>query len=388
MAKKSLSKGAGRKKPSKPRADYPLFPHASGQWAKKVRGKLHYFGVWDDPKSAEAKWEREKGALLLGHEPEVIYGESLGWAGNAFVASKHLQKERGELSERQFDDYRSVTKKVVAFLGKPKLLADIKPADLERYRNSLPETWSPTTANSHLRQVRVFFSYLNDIGATESPINYARALRDAPKRVLRKHEASKEEKVFTADEIRALIETADSPAQLSHVYLGINAAYGAADIGRLKVADIDTENQWLGVLRGKTGMVRGCWLWPETILALTDAIEAKPWTGNDRLDELYSLTRNRRPWWEDGSKSNPIQQSFVRNKKAAGITKEGVGQYSLRHTFRTIAGDAEDKEAVDYVMGHKDPTVSAGYRHGIDPERVKAVCSHVRDWLLEEGGQS
>ena len=43
--------------------------------AKKVKGKLHYFGVWADPKAAEAKWERDKRALLSGEEPAVVYGE-------------------------------------------------------------------------------------------------------------------------------------------------------------------------------------------------------------------------------------------------------------------------------------------------------------------------
>jgi hypothetical protein len=31
-------------RPAKPRADFPLFPHATGRWAKKITGRMCCFG--------------------------------------------------------------------------------------------------------------------------------------------------------------------------------------------------------------------------------------------------------------------------------------------------------------------------------------------------------
>ena len=53
-------------KPKKPSPDFPLFPHASGRWAKKVKKANNkwgfvYFGPWDDPEGALANYESQYG---------------------------------------------------------------------------------------------------------------------------------------------------------------------------------------------------------------------------------------------------------------------------------------------------------------------------------------
>ncbi len=377
------SKKTKSSKPAKPRKDFPLFPHDSGQWAKKVRQRTHYFGKWDDPLAAEKEWERQKLALLEGRDPnESIAGETVGWLCNAFMESKALQKERSELSVRAFKDYHRVSKEVAAHFGKGRKLDSLRPNDFERYRNSLPDNWGPTTINNQLRLVRVLFKYANDVEATPREIRYKLGLKSVPKSTVRKHEALQSSKEYTAAEVWALLDAANTQLK-AFVLLGLNAGYGTMDIARLRIDQIDFDNEWLGEARGKTGIARGCWLWPETLDALRLAIKKKPRTRDPKLTPLAFITRVGRPVAEDGSTSHPLTQAFNRLKEQAKIIKPGVGHYALRHTFETVSSDAKDQQATDYVMGHLDASMAGNYRHGIDPARVKAVCQHVRQWLLD-----
>ena len=106
-------------KPAKPHKDFPLFAHACGKWAKKIRAKMHYFGHWDDPQGALAEYLDVKDDLLAGRTPSRTPDAfTVRDAVNHFLTAKQRLVESGELSSRTFSDYRQTAEKVVDHFGK------------------------------------------------------------------------------------------------------------------------------------------------------------------------------------------------------------------------------------------------------------------------------
>lgn len=66
------SKSPGCTTTAKPYPEFPLTPHPAGQWCKKIKGKVWYFGSiaggWE---AALAKYKEQVDDIQAGRTPEV-----------------------------------------------------------------------------------------------------------------------------------------------------------------------------------------------------------------------------------------------------------------------------------------------------------------------------
>src|SRR5262249_54270002 len=125
-----------------------------------------------------------------------------------------------------------------------------------------------------------------------------------------------------------------------------------------------------------------CPLWPETVAAIRDAVSRCPTPKGPDADGLAFLTL-RGNSWHTGTTDNPLSHEMAKLLRSVGGRK-GLNFYALRHTFRTIADEARDQPAADFIMGHESPHMSTICRERISDERLRAVAEHVRKWLFGE----
>jgi integrase len=383
-------------KPNKPRPDFPLFPHATNRWAKKIRGQLHYFGPWNDPDGALRKYNEQKDALHAGRKPrDTSAGVTIKELVNNFLNAKQALRDSRELTRRSWDDYKAACDLCVDQLGKSRLVSDLGPDDFANLRKHMAaKGWSPVTLGNVIQRIRVVFKFAYDNGLIDRPTRFGQVFKRPSRKTVRVERARKGPKLFTASEVRALVDGAvvvgetgpelvrPGAAMRAMVLLGINCGFGNADCGRLPQSAVNLADAVIDFPRPKTGIPRRCILWPETVQAIREALAVRPKPKNTEDAGLVFVTKYGLAWAKDTA-DQTLAKEFAKLLRAFGINgRKGLGFYTLRHTFRTIADESKDQPAVDFIMGHEVPHMSSVYREMIRDERLKAVSDHVRKWLF------
>jgi integrase len=405
-----------QRKPSKPYPEFPLYAHAGGVWAKRVRGREIYFGPWSDPQAALERYLKEKDYLFAGQAPPEEGGCTLDELVNRFISSRKTKLESGEITQRMFDDYQRDGKRMLECLNRSREADLLRPTDFAKLRadafkgdgKAAGKTRNATTAANIMIRQRTIFRWGHDTAKLLThPPDYGGEFKLPSARLRRRALRENGPKDLTATEIVTILNAAKAGAhdQLLNLramtLLGINAGFGNTDCGELRLPHLDLDAGIVDFARKKTEAPRRAVLWQQTIEAIRSALERRNVTIErygplpDDLKDRVFISKRRRPYVSVSDAGKPIDSVGMEFRKlaaACGVHRKGIGFYSLRHTFQTVADEGRDFPAIDLVMGHVPDDgggaapfavkMSARYRERISDERLKAIADRVRLWLF------
>jgi integrase len=392
-----MSNSTSRKFASKPKKPYPAFPltpHASGKWQKKINGSTYYFGRWakrmdgrlvrvegDGWREALELYKAQADDLHAGRAPRVP-GDKLTVVelADKFLCAKHQAWQSREISERMFTEYKLTCDWLVAKLGRNRTVSSLRPEDFARLRAELSNRYGVQRIGSEVQKTRTLFKYAFDAELIDKTVRFGPIFKKPSKRIMRKARQERGINMFTAGELRRMIETADQPLR-SMLFLGINGGLGNGDCGLLPMDALDLDGGWLKYPRPKTAVNRRIPLWPETVASIREWLAVRPEPKAKEHGGLVFITKYGLPWHKRTS-DNPVSKETRKLLDRLGI-RGRRNFYSIRHTHRTIADGAKDPAAADSLMGHEAPHMSSIYREVIDDDRLHTVTEHVRRWLFE-----
>jgi len=379
------------KKPAKPHPDFPLFYHQTGGWAKKVRGKLYYFGK--DAGSAIERWNAEKDAIFAGRTPRLHpQGLTVRELANRFLSAKKSLADTGDLSRRTWSDYFTTCKDLVDVFGKNRPIADLTTVDFEELRTSYAKRFGPVALGIAIQRTRTVFKFAWDEGLIPAPVRFGSTFKKPSRKMVRTAKNEAGSKVIEAVDLAKLIDAAGVPLK-AMVLLGVNCGFGQSDVAGLPTAALDLDRGWIDFPRIKTAVHRRLPLWPETVEALRAAIADRPDPKNEADEGLVFITKYGKRWVrlkehkddegrdKAGVVSDAVRLEFGKILAALKLKRNGLGFYALRHTFRTVADRAMDQPAIDHLMGHIRTDMASVYRERIEDDRLRTVTDTVRKWL-------
>ena len=408
-----------RQRPGKPYPDFPLFPHATGRWAKKINGRFAFFGPWGDPHGALERYLSERDELYAGRVPRgrgerggraglggrggrvrgagpgVVDGEVVtesaadGDAGsdltvrdlvNHFLTAKQRRVDAGDMGPRSFNDYHRTAAMMVKFFGAYRRVDDLAATDFGKLRADIAQRLGPVALGNQVNRVRSVFKHAYEAGLLEKPMRFGPEFVRPAKRTLRLARAARGQRMFEPAEIQALLAQA-GPQMKAMILLGVNCGLGNTDVASLARSNLDLRKSILDFPRPKTGIARRCVLWPETAAALKAVKAVRP-SPKDRVHEdLVFITKYGQPWVrveEPGARSKGRNKAVVKDAvttefgklvRLAGLESGGRGFYALRHTFRTVADEVG-------MAGSGDRTGQGGGTGVGDRRAIDLIMGH------------
>ena len=218
-------------KTKKPYADFPLTPHPTGRWCKKIRGHLYYFGPIENHQAALDKYLAERDDLMAGRAPRPVNSGEVTMADlvNRFMDAKKNRMNAGKITPRSLADCYATGIRITKAFGRDRPISNLGPADFEGYLAQLEKTWSAVSVGNEVGRVRSFFKWgAESIDGCPLP-RFGPEFKRADKKTMRKLRSKNGERMFGPEELRKAIAAAGQPLR-AMILLGINLGYGNTDV--------------------------------------------------------------------------------------------------------------------------------------------------------------
>ncbi|MBK8270860.1 MAG: tyrosine-type recombinase/integrase [Planctomycetes bacterium] len=394
---------AARSKSSKPKKPYPTFPltpHPNGQWCKKIRGKVFFFGVWSDPKSALQEYTTQAADLHAGrrlHRPQSA-GLSVRDLSNNYLANQKLKAERGLITASWYGDCLRAVRAFAREIGPDRLATDLSPIEFGDYRLKLYDRLGVCAIDRNVAILRSMFRHAFETDLIAVPVKFGGQFNKPSQKEKRQNRSERDrlygKRLFSAADVRSLLDAAHQPVR-TMILLGMNGGFGNTDCAELPIRAVDLKHHIIEFERPKTAVQRIVPLWPETIDALREVIHGdRPKARRPEYEGRVFLTAFGNPWKQEHVRSEIVGErpevgrhyaivlEFKKLLKSLNLNRKGLGFYALRHTFRTWADETRDQHAVHRIMGHAIPGMSGVYVEEISIDRLRAVTGYVHDKLF------
>ena len=246
----------------KTRSDkFPLTLHPTGQYCKKINGKLYYFG--SDKKQALEKYLNR--ATYLHGDQRAVQKKSNGDVTLKQLCDLYLKYQlskvqANDLTARHHNEQINSWSKFISFLGPSCKMNEISTLDLQNYKRKLQRAYNTAhRMNLHISIMKAMFHWAKKNDVLDSIPNI-----DAVSRGKIKY---KQRLIFTSKDTHRLLSVADAQMK-AMIWLELNCGFGCTDCSELKWSDVYLANGRIKLARKKTGIPRDLPLWPETIVAL------------------------------------------------------------------------------------------------------------------------
>ena len=354
----------------KTRSDkFPLTLHPTGQYCKKIKGKIYYFG--SNKQKALQKY-LDQATWLHGSQEDVkkLKDENmtLKQLCDMYLKYQYSKLQANNLTANHYNEQIGSLKKLMAFLGLNIEINKISALDLQNYKRKIQKSHvSVSRLNLHISIMKAIFHWARKNDILEHIPNIDAVSRDKIVHC--------EKFTFDHEQINKLLTAADVKMR-AMIWLGLNCGFGCTDCSELKWTDLDIVNARVKLPRKKTGILRDLPLWPETVEAIkkvpkTEKLIFYTSRGNSFVHTIVKTDSNGNRKY---STQNTITTKFSRLiKKSRLKVPNGTGFYTLRRTAATIAARSGDPFAVQRLLGHADLQMATRYVQDVSRQTDRVI---------------